>query len=276
MEAEKIAIRSRDGLELVVHQWEIADPVGVLCLIPGFGEHSGRYQDMAAMLNQKGWSVFSLDNRGHGISAGKRGHTPSYELLMSDIEELLKHARASWTDLPMALFGHSMGGNLVANYMLRMNTNEIAGFVLSAPWFRMVTDPPAWRIKLGKLLMKIAPGLQQEGPLDTTLLSKLEAVQQGYADDPLVHGKITPRLFFGIYEAGEWAIRQVKKLKKPGLVYHGTDDGLIDINASREFALQEPEKLEWWEVVGARHEPHNDEEQAQVYEKLVDWLNQLT
>lgn len=276
MEPEKIAIRSHDGLELLISQWETSDPVGTICIIPGFGEHGGRYEEMASKFNTIGWNVFALDNRGHGLSGGKRGHTPSYDQLMSDIEELLKHTRASWTDLPIVLFGHSMGGNLVTNYMLRMNTNELAGFILSAPWFRLVNKPPKWRLELGKMIMKVAPGLQQKESVDPVLLSKDETVQQGYIDDPLVHGKITPGLFFAIHEAGEWALNHTDKLKKSGLVYQGTEDGLIDIKASKQFAGQVSDLTEWWEVEGARHEPHNDLEKDQVFTKLKNWIDQFS
>ena len=273
MKPEKITIRSQDGIELIITRWALENASGSFCIVPGFGEHAGRYRRMAAILNQANWNVYALDNRGHGQSGGKRGHTPSYELLLADVEEMLKSVRAAFTELPIILFGHSMGGNIVGNYMLRMNTNEIAAFVLSAPWFRLKQKPPAWQVKLGKVLLKIAPSLQQTQPVRTHVLTKLKEEQQAYVDDPLVHGKITARLYFGITEAGEWAIDHTDKLKKPGLVYHGTEDPLIDLDASKTFAAKAKDRgIEWWEVDGALHEPHNDEEMDEVHQKLIDYL----
>lgn len=276
MTSERSTILSQDGIELVITQWELENPIGSFCIIPGFGEHGGRYQRMAEKLNAANWNVYALDNRGHGHSGGKRGHTPSYDMLLSDVEEMLKFTRAAFTDLPIVLFGHSMGGNIVGNYMLRMNTNEISAFVLSAPWFRLKEQPPAWQVNLGKVLLKIAPSLQQTQPVRTHVLTKLKEEQQAYANDPLVHGKITARLFFGITEAGEWAPLNTNKLKKPGLVYHGTDDPLIDIEASRNFAVKAKEKgVDWWEVERALHEPHNDEERDAVHQKIIGYLERI-
>lgn len=276
MTPEKTSILAQDGTELVISQWELENPMGSFCIVPGFGEHSGRYLRMAGILNAANWNVYALDNRGHGESGGKRGHTPNYEMLLSDVEELLKAVRAAFTDLPIVLFGHSMGGNIVGNYMLRMNTNEISAFILSAPWFRLKEPPPAWQVKMGKVLLKIAPSLQQTQPVRTHVLTKVKEEQEAYANDPLVHGKITSKLFFGVVEAGEWAIEHTAKLKKPGLVYHGTDDPLIDFDASKEFASRASEKgVAWWAVEGALHEPHNDEEMDAVHQKIIEYLREI-
>lgn len=276
MTPERITILSQDGIELLITQWELEEPVGSFCIIPGFGEHGGRYERMAEILNAANWNVYVLDNRGHGKSGGKRGHTPSYELLLSDVEEMLKSVRAAFTELPIVMFGHSMGGNIVANYMLRMNTNEISAFILSAPWFRLKQQPPSWQVKMGKMLLKIAPSLPQTQPVRTEVLTKIKEEQQAYIDDPLVHGKITPSLFFGVTEAGEWALLHTEKLKKPGLVYHGTADPLIDFEASKAFAARARGKgVDWWEVDGALHEPHNDEEMDTVHQRIITYLSQI-
>ncbi len=275
MTSERTTILAQDGIELVITHWELENPRGSFCIVPGFGEHAGRYQRIAEILNAANWNVYALDNRGHGLSGGKRGHTPTYELLLSDVEEMLKSDRAAFTDLPIVLFGHSMGGNIVGNYMLRMNTNEVASFILSAPWFRLKHEPPAWQLKMGRLALRILPGLQQAQPVKVEAISKIKSEQQAYQDDPMVHGKITPSLFFGVSEAGEWALTHTEKLKKPGLVYHGTADPLIDFDASRSFAKSGAEKgVEWWEVKGALHEPHNDEEMEEVHQKLLAYLGQ--
>ena len=81
----------------------IENPKGSFCIIPGFGEHGGRYTEMASILNPGQLNVYILDNRGHGLSGGKRGHTPAYDLLLSDVEELLKLVRSAFTDIPIVL-----------------------------------------------------------------------------------------------------------------------------------------------------------------------------
>ena len=107
-----------DGTVLRGHIWAAAKPKAVMNLVHGFGEHSGRYADMAANLNAKGISVVTLDLRGHGQSDGARGYCPDYNLLLEDVDALLTKTRETYPDLPQILYGHSMGGGLVLNHQL--------------------------------------------------------------------------------------------------------------------------------------------------------------
>src|SRR5690606_1148928 len=67
--------RAGDGLQLFAQSWEPAEEVkGVICLVHGLGEHSGRYRHWAELFNRSGYAVLATDLRGHGQSAGARGH----------------------------------------------------------------------------------------------------------------------------------------------------------------------------------------------------------
>ncbi|MEQ8471701.1 MAG: alpha/beta hydrolase [Marinoscillum sp.] len=271
MDNETQYFLSQDGLRLCYRHWDCEDAKKIVCIVHGIGEHSGRYAHVAEAFNKAKISVFALDLRGHGISEGKKGHARSYQLLLSDIEELLKTARAEYTDLPMYLYGHSMGGNLVANYMIQMNTNELKGFVASAAWFRLAFDPPSWKVKLGALVSKFYPALTQPSGLDISLLSKVPEVVKAYAEDPMVHNKISAGLYNAMVAAGEGAIASAGRIKVPGLVIHGSADGINDWESSKEFA--EGNKLIKFEVLeGVYHEPHNDSEQEQIIAKIRDWI----
>ncbi len=274
MSPESFRILSKDGLNLSVRHWPVTDPQKVLCVVHGLGEHSGRYQNLGSFLQENSIACLALDVRGHGISEGRKGHSPKYDLLISDVEELLKAARAEYTDAPIILFGHSMGGNLVSGYLRTMNLNELAGYILSAPWFQLAFDPPSWRVNLGKLVNAILPFLQQSNELEATQLSRIPEEVTAYLDDPLVHDKITPGLYFQIQKAGLAALAAVKDIELPGLVYHGSGDEIISHDASKKFASQMT-KAEWWSIDGAFHEPHNDLCQPAVFERLRGWILEL-
>ena len=96
-----------------------------------------RYEHFAAHFNEHDIGVFAVDLRGHGKSEGKRGHAPNYDLLLSDVEELIKAARVDFNDTPIVLYGHSMGGNLVASFILQNNMKELEAAVLSSPWLTL-------------------------------------------------------------------------------------------------------------------------------------------
>lgn len=274
IEKETAFFLSKDGLKLHYRYWYPETASQVVCVVHGHGEHSGRYLHVGEHLAAAGAAVLAMDLRGHGLSEGKRGHTPSYDHLLSDVEELLKTARAEYTDLPLVLMGHSMGGNIVANYVISMNTNELTAFVLSAPWLRLAFDPPAWKVKAGRILRKIWPAISQPSRLDASLISKLPDVVTAYQTDPLVHGQITPGLYFSIMENGEKAIAHAGKINLPGLVYHGTADGIISWKGTEAFVQNAP-NIDWHPLKGVYHEPHNDAAQREVLDLLLKFVKKF-
>ena len=98
------ANNASDGTILRGQIWAAENPKAVMSLVHGFGEHSGRYADMASYLNSKDISVVTLDLRGHGKSDGRRGYCPDYNLLLSDVDALLAKSREIYPDLPPICF----------------------------------------------------------------------------------------------------------------------------------------------------------------------------
>lgn len=262
---------SQDGLRLYYRHWPAQNPIAVLCIVHGLGEHSGRYMHVAKFLSQRNISVLAMDLRGHGLSKGKKGHSKSYSLLLSDVEELLKVSRSNYTELPMFLMGHSMGGNLAANFIIKMRINELAGYILSSPWFRLAFTPPKWKLNLVKFMVDVFPAFTSKNELNAAHLSKDPEVVRAYENDPHVHDKISAGLFHQIYQASEYALTHNKEINKPGLVYHGDADQIIDWRASKDFA-ERGKNCEWKRLQGTYHEPHNDLEKTTVLEMINEWI----
>src|SRR5919199_2405933 len=125
--------RAADGVRLYGQGWQPqGEPLAVVCLVHGQGEHSGRYAGLAAALVEAGYAVLAFDLRGHGRSEGQRGHTPSYDAWLGDIARLLEEAGNRFPRRPRFLYGHSMGGNLVLGYALRRaHADPLAGVIAS-------------------------------------------------------------------------------------------------------------------------------------------------
>ena len=81
--------KSNDGIEIFGQKWEseIIAPKAVICLVHGFGEHSSRYEHVAQFFTDNNYAVIAYDHRGHGRSGGKRGHFPSYDEFINDVEK---------------------------------------------------------------------------------------------------------------------------------------------------------------------------------------------
>ena len=257
---------------LLGRSWPVEAPEGVVCLVHGLGEHSGRYAPLAAALNRAGFAVHAFDLRGHGKSGGKRGHAPSYESLLDDITSLLDDAEEKFPGTPLFLYGHSLGGNLVINYILRRAVARLAGAVATGPWLRLAFEPPAYKIWLARTAGRLLPALLQPSGLNPEFLSHDPEIVRAYVEDPLVHDRISSALFLGAYEAGLWALEHAADLPLPLLLMHGAADQLTSPQASEAFCRRAGERCTFKAWDGLYHEIHNEPQKEEVYRTVIAWL----
>lgn len=272
MEISEWAWKSSDGLDMYARGWAPQGlPKAAIMLVHGHGEHVARYDHVAAALTEKGYALLGFDLRGHGKSGGPRGHTPSYDALMDDIASFSQLTDQRYAGLPRFLYGHSLGGNLVLNYALRRKP-DLHGVIATDPWLKLAFDPPAAQVALGRLINGFAPGFTQHSKLDTQGLSHDQVVVSAYNNDPLVHDKISVRLYVAIHESGLWALEHAAEFPLPLLLMHGAADPITSAKASQEFAQKAGNKvtLKVWD--GLYHEIHNELEKAEVFNFMLDWL----
>lgn len=271
-DVESFNLTAKDGTTLYGQEWSCETPSAVICLVHGLGEHIGRYQHVAAFFNTYHMSFLGMDLRGHGRSKGKRGHCPSYDSLLEDVEELLMYARAEHNDLPIFLYGHSLGGNVIANYVLRKNTNELKGAIISSPWLKLAEEPATWKIRLAAIMSRILPSFTQPNGLIIDYLTHDDTVNQAYVDDPLVHDKISVNMFTVCYREGFEALENAKRNKLPLLIFHGADDQITSPSASERFAKNAGGTVIYQCWKATQHEPHNDLKQKEVMSFMLKWM----
>jgi alpha-beta hydrolase superfamily lysophospholipase len=265
--------QNNEGLNFYVQGWEPEKkPKAVIALIHGFGEHTGRYAHVGEAFNRAGYTLIGFDLRGHGKSDGARGHTPSYDALMDDIADFMKLVEKRYPGLPRFLYGHSMGGNQVLNFCLRRKP-DVVGVIATGPWLKLAFDPPPLQTTLVKVINNIAPGFTQKAPMDTAALSHDQKIVDAYNNDPLVHSKISPKLFISIHESGLWALDHAGEFSIPLLLMHGTADRVTSSAASAEFAKRAGKTVTWHPWDGFYHEIHNESEKAEVLKAMISWLD---
>jgi len=184
-------LRTADGLDLKVRRWQADDAPHrwTFVVVHGLGEHSGRYQHLAEWFAPLGATVYAMDQRGHGLSGGPRGHAPSLNALLDDIDVAVMRARSE-SGGPVVLVGHSFGGLIAIAYTLR-HPDHVDRAVFSAPLLIPKVKVPAWKRPLTKVLPRLAPRLAVSNEVDPNLLSHDPEVARRYASDPLVHDRIT-------------------------------------------------------------------------------------
>ena len=271
---EYTSILSKDNLKITLFSNHVNSTKGVIVITHGMGEHALRYSEMAAFFTNEEFAVVAFDIRGHGLSEGKRGHTPSYTYLMDDLERVSLKVKSDYPTIPMILFGHSMGGNLILNFLIRKSI-PVAGAVVTGPYLKLGFAPPKWKIFLAKLTTKLWPTLSQPTGLELEALSRNNEVIRKYEDDEWVHDRITSAFFINVHFAGQYAIENASKVKAPLLIMHGTEDRLTSPEGSKEFAnnANKNVSLKLWN--GLYHELHNEPEKTDVFRFELEWIENL-
>jgi len=271
---ENFSFTSRDGVAMAAAFSKNEHAACTIAIIHGMGEHKGRYAHVARFFEEHGFSVALFDQRGHGNSGGKRGHTPSLDAMLDDVDDFLTEVRKRIPGQGIVLYGHSMGGNIVLNYTLRRKP-DIRAVIGSSPYLRLAFEPPAFKLFLAKTVGKLLPGLQQKTGLDASAISRDVKVVEAYKKDPLVHEWITSSFFNAVHFAGLYPIQHAAELQMPCLLFHGTADRLTSYKATEECAENSGGKvsLKLWE--GLYHECHNEPEQAEVLSYVLSWLQSV-
>ena len=92
-----------DGLILQGQHWPVDNPLAAVSLVHGFGEHCGRYEELAAELVANQIAVVGVDLRGHGRTIGPRGVAETYNHLHDDLKTLLKQTASLYPTVPRFL-----------------------------------------------------------------------------------------------------------------------------------------------------------------------------
>jgi len=132
----------------------------------------------------------------------------------------------------------------VLNFCLRRKP-DVVGVIATGPWLKLAFNPPALQGDIGKNHQPHCTKLYSEFSVDTSALSHDQKVADAYNTDPLVHSKISAKLFVGMYESGLWALDHADEFSVPLLLMHGTADRITSSEAGAEFAKRAGKIVTW-------------------------------
>lgn len=264
--------RAPDGVELRTRHWPRlatdAEPWAAVLLVHGLGEHSGRYEHVGRWLTTAGIDVHAYDQRGFGASGGRRAYVDRWSQLHDDLAARLEAVRALSSGLPVAIYGHSLGGLVSLGYAL---TDRPAPdrLVLSGPAIDAAV--PASRRLAVKLLGSLAPTLAVTSGVGEGVLSRDPSVEERFRADPLTEQRTTLRFGQEGFAEQDRILGRLDRLDLPTLVIHGGDDGYVPASASE--VLEAIPQVTRRVYPGLRHELHNEPEGHDVVGDVIAWLD---
>ena len=274
MKNQIYTLKASDGKTLFAQSWTADnDNKKLIILIHGLGEHSTRYESWANLFADKGYSMLTMDLRGHGRSEGKKGHAKSIDQLMDDIDLLYNKSNEVFPDYKKIFYGHSMGGTLVLNHIILRN-RPVDAVIITSPWLKLVNEPTPWLHTITNILRKCIPALTVSNQLKPEQISHDPEIVKNYSNDPLVHDRISLSMFHIIYNAGYHAFRNVYKINYPFLLMHGSADTITSSKASEAYVRNTSKRIGFKLWDNQYHELHNEFIRLHVFDYIITWLSE--
>ncbi|KAL1291082.1 hypothetical protein HN51_059624 [Arachis hypogaea] len=262
---------------LFCRQWfpVAGDLKGILVIIHGLNEHSGRYADFARQLTSCSFGVYAMDWIGHGGSDGLHGYVPSLDHVVADVGAFLEKIRSDNPGVPCFLFGHSTGGAVVLKAASHYHIKAmVEGIILTSPALRVKPAHPIVNA-IAPMLSLLAPKYQFKGANKRGIpVSRDPAALLAKYSDPLVYtGPIRVRTGHEILRISSYLMRNFKSVTVPFFVLHGTADKVTDPLASQDLynmAASEFKDIKLYD--GFLHDLLFEPEREEVAQDIITWM----
>jgi alpha-beta hydrolase superfamily lysophospholipase len=285
MDATELTISTADGEVLHVDRWSGDDaPRAIVLIAHGMGEHAGRYARFAAALVDAGHVVYAYDHRGHGRTAGtpdRHGDlgAAGWAGLVDDLGVVAALARADHPDVPLVVFGHSMGSFALQQHLLHHSAELDAAILCGTSAGDVIAAglDPAQGADLTAFNAAFEPART-----DYDWLSRDEAEVDAYIADPACGFGLVPAAMPGLIE-GARSVADLERLAAirpdlPILLVSGDADPLAGGGALIELVAERYREAGVRDVTvrlhpGARHELLNEVNRDEVTAELLTWID---
>ena len=270
MDLEETFITAGDGTSLFLRAAKLEQRAKASVLLThGMGEHSGRYLHVAEFLASRGYRFCSYDPRGHGRSGGKRGYINCYNELLDDQAMVKEHYMRPGE--PMFLYGHSMGAQIMLNYLLERRPG-VDGVIATSPWLELSFRPSPWKVLMARIMVNLWPSFTQDGPDDDTLLSHDAEFIASIPGRDLLHHKMSARMYHELMKGALEAMSRAKECDYRLLMIHGADDPLTSAQATEAFFKNAASKDKTLKIHPEMlHETHNEIGRERVMGEIAGW-----
>ncbi|KAL2457297.1 alpha/beta-hydrolase superfamily protein [Forsythia ovata] len=248
---------------------------GLVLLMHGLNEHSGRYSDFAKQLNGYGIKVYAMDWIGHGGSDGLHAYVHSLDDAVTDMKMFLRKVLAENPRLPCFCFGHSTGGAIVLKAVLDPKVSEcVSGIILTSPAVGVQPSHPIFAV-LAPVFSFLLPRFQfsAANKQGIAVSRDPEALVAKYSDPLVFTGSIRIRTGYEILRITSHLQKNLSRLTVPFFVLHGIADSVTDPKASEKLydeASSTDKTIKLYE--GCLHDLLFEPEREEIKDSIVSWL----
>lgn len=270
----------QDNLNIVYHAWIPKNIKKVFIIQHGFGGHGCIFDNVISALNDDVTAFYAMDLRGNGLSDGQRGKANNVQEYVNDLRQFISIVGSMYSQLPLVLFGHSMGGGLVLKYLCdEAQQSPITHLVVSGPAIEICMDFKK-KIKkfLGEILYKLFPNLVINAGIDAEELTHDIKEQEKFKNDPLIHSMLSLSVGVSLLDVGPEILAHAHMIKIPIYIFHGGADTVTCASGSRHLMAAVSSDDKTLNIYpGLRHETFNEKakDRGLVLSDLQKWLGQI-
>eukprot|EP01080_Neovahlkampfia_damariscottae_P006502 gene6502-10510_t len=270
------------GISLFYRHIKQEKPRGVVFLFHGLGESSTFYGALANNLCLENYEVFMMDQQGHGKSYGhEKCDISDFKILYENgwffIFRMLHKYQDRLRNLPMFLFGLSMGGSTVLEMLLHPPTNfsqKIGGCIVVAPAIIAAGKPNAGLLPLIKASSYLVPVFNAK-QLDYKTITSLPKIQKKLENHKERFAFVPSTLGRELLSMEEDLNQNMTKLKTPMLILQSVEDQIVEKKgAEKLWQSVSCDDVVYQEYHGCQHNVIHDVTVFTSHKRIIDWLNE--
>jgi lysophospholipase len=190
-----------------------------------------------------------------------------------DLSLVAQVARARSPGTAWALMGHSMGGAVALDHVLRQRSHPQADrLVLLAPWLELKMKVSMPKRAAAEVFARLKPTLAIANGLRAEDISRNPLVVAKFHEDPLVHHVATAGWFAGVLKAQANMRTLAARLVVPTLLVVAGQDRIVSTDAALAFAQQAGNIVTVRRYETLYHEVFLEPERDQVITDIASWL----
>lgn len=267
---------------------------GIVIISHGYTENAEKYREVIYYFLKMGYHVYIPEHCGHGRSYRLTKelflvHTDRYERYVEDLLSVARRAKSDYGQLPLYLYGHSMGGGISAA-AIAAEPDLFKRAVLTSPMIQPDTRPLPWKLagflaKAACLFGQSARSLPGGAPFDDTETFELSSAASQPRFDYQQNLRREQPLFQNTYGTYGWTQSAAKlhrylmhtgwkQIRIPLLLFQAENDFIVSQKAQYQFIrkIDRLHRAPTWliKVPDSKHEIYNAQ-----YKTLIKYWTKI-